>query len=420
MPFYGAALCYLNHVRDCRKQNDAEALSLQFNNEFLAACKDEYKIATTSKVPEAVRELGHSRSSVAARPPHESSANTRLPLTPTSDAMLSSKAQNDHKQQSAAACLLRYTAPKLSQEQQGIYEMDKNVEDKPTQSEGSTDIVHEENQPESDFTEEEITRAKATPFYDLILHVFKKAVSLLPKLSQRMSRVEALLSELLLALCPGIEEDPYAEPNLLGLQLKVWELLSQLAKLTARDKEQKAVHAALLTMGHICSLLAIGQLEPPTSEHIYVSAWTQVFNTLFHGTKVRAIPGELVSTAARDCRLLIEDEFGPTNKYICGRKVDMSIRVYADHTWDNEICVFEFKSTKASDAVCQQQQRKSVRLNGAILLDLEGGGLDITKSYPAIAEGRGLVVDFYTLRRYEDILGAGRSTMSRAYKKIRP
>ncbi|KAF8943233.1 hypothetical protein BGZ47_005657 [Haplosporangium gracile] len=177
---------------------------------------------------------------------------------------------------------------------------------KSTQSEGSTDIVHEDNQPEVDFTEDEITRAKATSFYDLILYVFKKArgedrllpdytmsfsflnhremakhayedleksnkvskdilvllsgiintlsptamgftlsstikaMSLLPWLSQRMSRAEALLSELLLALCPGIEEDPYAEPNLLGLQLKVWELLSQSAKLTARDKEQKA------------------------------------------------------------------------------------------------------------------------------------------------------------------------------------
>lgn len=176
--FRSTYLCYLNHVRDCRKQNDAEALSLQFNDKFLAACKEEYKIVTTSKVPEAVRvgaahlltgeidlqleaakeELGHNRSSAAA-PPHDSSANTLLPLTPTSDAMLSSKARNNHKQQPAVAYLPRYTPSNLSQARQGIYEMDDNVKDKPTQSEGSTDIAHEENQPEVDFTEEEITES---------------------------------------------------------------------------------------------------------------------------------------------------------------------------------------------------------------------------------------------------------------------
>ncbi|KAG9070416.1 hypothetical protein KI688_009753 [Linnemannia hyalina] len=443
-------LCYTNYVCTCREQDDEQALRLDYTEEFRAACKNEYNVIITNKVPEAVRagaadlltgeidhqveaakeELGHSRSATT-RPLHESSANALPPLSSSSETT-----QYDHAQQS----------------------------DEPNQSDGSTDRFHEENQPEVDLTEEEITRAKATPFYDLILHIFKKTrgevttlpdfptsisslnhkemakyaykdldkssnvskdiingiytsstikfESLLPWLSPRMSTVEALLSDLLSALCPGIKEDPYAEPSLLDLQLKVWELLSQFAKLTVRDKEQKAVHAALMTMSHICSLLAIGQLEPPTSEHVYVSAWTQIFNTLFHGSKVRAIPGELMSTAAKNCRLLIEDEFGQTNKYICGRKVDMSIRVYADHTWDNEICVFEFKSSNASEALCRQQQRKSVRLNGAILLDLEKRGLDITKSYPVIAEGRGLVVDFYTLRRYEDILGAGRSTMS--------
>ena len=58
---------------------------------------------------------------------------------------------------------------------------------------------------------------------------------------------------------------------------------------------------------------------------------------------------------------MAEEEFGLTNKYICGRKVDLSIRVYADHTWQNEIAVYEFKSSNASDAVCRQQQHKSVR-----------------------------------------------------------
>ena len=105
---------------------------------------------------------------------------------------------------------------------------------------------------------------------------------------------------------------------------------------------------------------------------------------------------------------MVEEEFGTTIKYISGRKVNMSIRIYADHTWDNEISVFEFKSTRVSDAICHQQQKKSVRLNGAILLGLEKRGLNIAKSYPLVAEGRGMAMDLYTLRRYNGVLRAGR------------
>ncbi|KAG0336779.1 hypothetical protein BG004_007900 [Podila humilis] len=92
--------------------------------------------------------------------------------------------------------------------------------------------------------------------------------------------------------------------------------------------------------------------------------------------------GELMSTAAKDFRALAG--------YICGRKVDLSVRVYADHSWDNEIAVNEFKIATSSDPTCLQQQRKSVRSHR-------------------------LSLDFYTLRRYEDILGADRSTLCRVW-----
>ncbi|KAG0264778.1 hypothetical protein BGZ95_003526 [Linnemannia exigua] len=255
----------------------------------------------------------------------------------------------------------------------------------------------DEDPAEVDVTDEELSRAKSTPFYDLILCEFKKnsvllsgiintlsrvqaftlspkikSESLVPSLSSRLPTIEALLSELLLVLCPGLDNDPYAEATLIGLQVKVWELLGNSARETGiKTKEQKAVHTVLMVVSHICSLLATEQFAPPTSEHVFVSAWTHILNVLFYDSKIRAIPGELVSTAARSCRVMVEEEFGTTNKYIGGRKVDMSIRIYADHTWENEICVFEFRSTRVSEAICQQQQRKSVRLNCAILLDLE-------------------------------------------------
>ncbi|KAG0010614.1 hypothetical protein BGZ82_003351, partial [Podila clonocystis] len=238
----------------------------------------------------------------------------------------------------------------------------------------------------------------------------------MPSLSSRLPSIEALLAELLTALCPDLDNDPQAESTLVGLQVKVWELLAKTARDGfAKNKEQKAAVALLKVMNQICSLLENKQLEPPHSEHVFVSAWSNIMNALFQGSLVRVIPGELASVAAKGSRILVEEEFGLTNKYICGRKVDLSVRVYADHTWQNEIAVYEFKSSSASDAICRQQQQKSVRLNGAILLDLEQRGVNINNSYPIVAEGRGLALDLYTLRRYDDVLGAGRSTLSRVW-----
>ncbi|KAG0351255.1 hypothetical protein BGZ54_003346, partial [Gamsiella multidivaricata] len=85
----------------------------------------------------------------------------------------------------------------------------------------------------------------------------------------------------------------------------------------------------------------------------------------------------------------------------------MSLRVYSNFSWETEISVFEFKPANASADVCDHQQRKSVRLNTAVLLER---GLDAAVHFPVIAEGRGLHLDFYTLRRYEDVHGAGKTT----------
>lgn len=96
------------------------------------------------------------------------------------------------------------------------------------------------------------------------------------------------------------------------------------------------------------------------------------------------------------------------------RKVDMTIRVFVDKSWADETCVFECKP-EVSDHVCQVQQGKSVRLNTAILLALEEKGLDIAQWHHTIAETRALSIDFYTLRRYGEVIGAGRSTQEKVW-----
>lgn len=92
-----------------------------------------------------------------------------------------------------------------------------------------------------------------------------KAESLVSSLSSRLPRIEALLAELLTALCPDLDNDPQAESSLVGLQLKVWELLAKTARDgSSKNKEQKAAVALLKVMNQICSLLENKSSNPLT------------------------------------------------------------------------------------------------------------------------------------------------------------
>ncbi|KAF9081774.1 hypothetical protein BGX27_004777, partial [Mortierella sp. AM989] len=133
---------------------------------------------------------------------------------------------------------------------------------------------------------------------------------------------------------------------------------------------------------------------------------------MLHGGGLRVIPGELASESSKNCRHITETEFGKSKQKACGWKVDLTIRVMAEGAWTGEVAVFECKPV-VTDSTCSQQLKKSVRLNAAILLVLEKQGLDISCWFPIIAESRGLVLDFYTIKRYGDVLGVGRSTSRR-------
>ncbi|KAG0203955.1 hypothetical protein BGX33_008801 [Mortierella sp. NVP41] len=132
--------------------------------------------------------------------------------------------------------------------------------------------------------------------------------------------------------------------------------------------------------------------------------------TLLSKAEEETAKGELVSKASTQARQKAESKYGSTSSTACGRKVDMLIRIRFDDKWQHEVAIFEFKATTATRAVREKQQKKSVRFNAAILYDLEANGLDISKSYPIIAEGQALSLDFYALRRYDEVLGAGRSS----------
>ncbi|KAF9897552.1 hypothetical protein BX616_005370, partial [Lobosporangium transversale] len=115
--------------------------------------------------------------------------------------------------------------------------------------------------------------------------------------------------------------------------------------------------------------------------------------------------GELGCEASKDARVFVENFFGKTTKNIVGRKVDIHVKTKLDE-WI-EIAINEFKTNTATKATLEQQQRKSVRLNGSILRKLELKGVDISKSYPLILEGRGLQGYLYAMKGFDGLLGVG-------------
>ncbi|KAF9991380.1 hypothetical protein BGZ79_004597, partial [Entomortierella chlamydospora] len=234
-----------------------------------------------------------------------------------------------------------------------------------------------------------------------------KQESALPSFNVREESVKGILRDILLALCPEYDDDQYAIPLMANLQTWIWRELSVIH--TSSDASSIVKRKLLVVVSYICTLLESNQLIPPSTEHVFVSVWTYILNYLLDWNIMRGIPGELGSSATKDARLVIESEFGNTTKYVMGRKVDVSLRINADFNWESEVAVFEFKPKNVSTATCNKQQKKAVRINAAILLGLEKRGLDIGTHFPVIAEGRGLVLDLYALRRYEDVLGAGKT-----------
>ncbi|KAG0247550.1 hypothetical protein BG011_001316 [Mortierella polycephala] len=228
----------------------------------------------------------------------------------------------------------------------------------------------------------------------------------------RSKTIDDLRTDLQKALYPD-PDDP-AAMSVESLQRFVYESLLQcLGPQHTRAAKEK--YLMLKIISQVLHWLENDIFATPSSEHVFVNVWSDIMNTLFAQSGLRGVPGELGSRASREFRTLTERVFGSKMATsTCPRKVDMTIRVFVDKSWADEICVFECKP-EVSDHICQVQQGKSVRLNTAIILSLEEQGLDITRWHPIIAETRALSIDFYTLRRHGDVIGAGRSTQEKVW-----
>lgn len=126
----------------------------------------------------------------------------------------------------------------------------------------------------------------------------------------------------------------------------------------------------------------------------------------------------LGSEASKHFRQLTDQEFGikssTTTTTRMARKVDQTLRVMVHGAWSGEVAIFESKPV-VSDATCERQHNKSVRLNTAILNNFESHGQDICRWSPIIAETRAASADFYTIKKYEDVLGVGRATIQKCW-----
>ncbi|KAF9316926.1 hypothetical protein BG003_001414 [Podila horticola] len=236
--------------------------------------------------------------------------------------------------------------------------------------------------------------------------------SLMACLSYQSKTIHDLRTDLQKALYPD-SDDPSAM-SVESLQRFVYKSLLQCLG-PHRTRAVKEKYLVLKIVSQVLHWLENDIFAAPLSKHVFVSTWSDVLNTLFAQSGLRGIPGELGSRASRESRSLTQSVFGgKMATSTSSRKVDMTIRVFDDKSWADEICVFECKP-EVSDHICQVQQEKSVRLNTAILLSLEEKGLDIARWHPIIAETRALSIDFYTLRRYGGIIGAGRSTHDKVW-----
>ncbi|KAG0045416.1 hypothetical protein BGZ83_009380 [Gryganskiella cystojenkinii] len=185
--------------------------------------------------------------------------------------------------------------------------------------------------------------------------------------------VKDVLGDLLKALYPNLDKDQYSEPDFVNLHYKVSKMLSEAAR-SRNTQGEKAKYTTLLVVQQVILWIELKMFSSPTSEHVFVSAWTMLFNILLHDTIMRAIPGELASKASAGARQIAEQTYGSTTSTPCGRKIDLSVRIQIQNEWKKEIVIFEFKSPQATKQMLQRQQRKSVRLNAAILMDLEARG----------------------------------------------
>jgi hypothetical protein len=95
--------------------------------------------------------------------------------------------------------------------------------------------------------------------------------------------VKNLLKDLLQSLHPQMEVDRHCSPQFGQLKKRVWTMLCD-------TPEKTAAYTTLQIMNQIVLWIELSMFVSPTSEQVYVTAWSLIFNILLLDTNIRAIP----------------------------------------------------------------------------------------------------------------------------------
>jgi hypothetical protein len=108
----------------------------------------------------------------------------------------------------------------------------------------------------------------------------------------RSNAITQLTTDLVNALYPNGAVFAISMPS---LQSFVYIMLAEDTTKWRRTKDDQEQYVVLKLMGQILLWLEHSHFERPVSEHVYVSAWSSIFNTLLASDGLRVIPQVMIS-----------------------------------------------------------------------------------------------------------------------------
>ncbi|ORZ04314.1 hypothetical protein BCR41DRAFT_199263 [Lobosporangium transversale] len=173
----------------------------------------------------------------------------------------------------------------------------------------------------------------------------------------------------------------------------------------ARNEELKIVLIMELLANEIIAM----QNVPKASEHEDVFIWRGLARILYDYDLVVRV-GELGSSATREDRAAMEQEFGGTDSNVRSKKIDLMHQLCLQGVGKPiELIAWEVKSSSVSPDILQIQLRKNIRTNASIMNNIsQYMERTFPRPSPIILDIVGSKALAYTVRKFEPgAFGAG-------------
>ncbi|KAG9070447.1 hypothetical protein KI688_007983 [Linnemannia hyalina] len=174
------------------------------------------------------------------------------------------------------------------------------------------------------------------------------------------------------------------------------------------DEEVAKKEQLKMMMSFLCDEMILMQRISKSSEHD-VFVWRGLARILHEHDPVARV-GELGSSATREDRTLVENEFGGTDSNARGRKIDIMHQLCLEgRIKPIEIIAWEAKSEAVAGEALQSQLHKNIRINASIMNNLsQDMKRDFRRPSPMVLDIVGPRALVYTVQKIEPgIFGAG-------------